>query len=271
MKNVQIIDGSDNATFSVFRATDDEFDYLFPGPGQDIELVEDFISRHHEKFASETLRNLWLRPIHKTEVQGVDGTLFYGYSDKRHHLPASKCEIDRDVSQINQAQRELYARLRADGLGTEAAALPVTTAELLGGVSGGPELLAWFGGRVPSFHDAEVLTLALDRKGVRCHLRIHAFQMTNSVDDKGFFVTKDHVVVCFCFEGVLNLELRDFNQQNVIGGLSLSRTADHDLRLEFDPCHGLFGFIEARKLNIELEPGKPEGSIYQADRPTAPI
>jgi hypothetical protein len=68
--------------------------------------------------------------------------------------------------------------------------------------------------------------------------------------------------VSFRFEGVINLELRDFNEQNVIYGLSINRTAGGDLRLEMEACHGLFGFVEARGLEIEIKPGKPRTSMY---------
>ena len=36
MKNIQIIDGADNCTFSIFQATDEEFSLIFPEPLQDI-------------------------------------------------------------------------------------------------------------------------------------------------------------------------------------------------------------------------------------------
>lgn len=38
MKNIQVIDGAQNATFSVFQATDEEFALLFPD-GTDIALL----------------------------------------------------------------------------------------------------------------------------------------------------------------------------------------------------------------------------------------
>lgn len=41
MKIIQVIDGADNATFSLFQATDEEFAILFPGEGQDMALSED--------------------------------------------------------------------------------------------------------------------------------------------------------------------------------------------------------------------------------------
>lgn len=262
MRNVQIRDGADNATLSIFRATDDEFAYLFPNPGQDIELVEDFIARHNEKNAAQILNNLWLRPVHKAAAIGIHGTLYYNYADKRHHLPTSKREVDRDPSQINQAERHLYAKIRAEEAAEADAPFPVTTAELLDEIPGGRQLMEWFGGRVPSFHDAEVLGLALDRRGARCTITVHTFQVTSEVDAKGFFLLDKHVKVSFHLEGVENLELNDFNEQNAIYELALSRTAEKGVRLELDRCHGLFGFVESRALKIELEPGKPTEGAY---------
>ncbi len=86
--------------------------------------------------------------------------------------------------------------------------------------------------------------------------------MTSEIEAKGFFVLDKHAQVSFNLEGVTNLELNDFNEQNVIWGLALSRTAGQAIRLELDQCHGLFGFVEARALMIELEPGKPSEGVY---------
>ena len=44
-------------------------------------------------------------------------------------------------------------------------------------IQGGPELLTWFG-RVPRFHDAEILSLNLDRKG-QSTILVHAWNMTD--------------------------------------------------------------------------------------------
>ncbi|HWG16533.1 MAG TPA: hypothetical protein VN678_01635 [Acidobacteriaceae bacterium] len=95
MKNIQIIDGAINATFSIFQATDEEFGSIFPQPEQDIEIVEDFIDRAGESEADRILTKLWTRPIRKPDVQGIHGTLYYDYKDKTQYLPKSKREIDR--------------------------------------------------------------------------------------------------------------------------------------------------------------------------------
>ena len=49
MKNIQVIDGAMNTTFSIFQATDVEF--------------------------KAALRNIWERPIRKQDAHGIHGTL----------------------------------------------------------------------------------------------------------------------------------------------------------------------------------------------------
>ena len=112
MKNIQIIDRAENATFSLFQATDEEFDAIFPGDGQDMELIEDFIERVGEEQALCILSPVWERPILKRDAQGIHGTLYYEYADRRRHLPASKREVDWVDSSINIAQRRLFASKR---------------------------------------------------------------------------------------------------------------------------------------------------------------
>lgn len=110
MKNIQVIDGAGNATFSVFQATDEAFAAIFPD-GRDIELVEDLIERLGEEEAGRVLTPLWSRPVLKRDAMGLHGTLYYDHDGG--HIPASKREVDRDDRSINPAQRELFSRHRA--------------------------------------------------------------------------------------------------------------------------------------------------------------
>lgn len=111
MKNIQIIDGADNATFSVFQATNEEFAELFPN-GQDMELSEDFHKRVGDERACAVLDPIWERPILKRDAQGIHGTLYYNWDRKRAHLPPSKREVDFNEQAINPAQRRLFAAHR---------------------------------------------------------------------------------------------------------------------------------------------------------------
>jgi hypothetical protein len=111
MKNIQIIDGATNATFSLFRATAEEFDAIFPD-GRDMELIEDLIDRLGARAAGEVLAPLWERPILKRDAFGIHGTLFYDNENRRSHIPPSKREVDWDSNSVNQAQWKLFAKHR---------------------------------------------------------------------------------------------------------------------------------------------------------------
>ena len=112
MKNIQVIDGALNATFSVFQATEEEFAAIFPAEGQDMEIIEDFLERVGEEQARRILQPVWERPILKRDAQGIHGTLYYEYADRRQYLPTTKREVDWDDSSINFAQRRLFATKR---------------------------------------------------------------------------------------------------------------------------------------------------------------
>lgn len=111
MKNIQIIDRARNATFSIFQATESEFDALFPD-GRDMDVIEAVIERLGEAEAGRILSPLWSRPIVKSEAQGIHGTLFYEYDDRLDIFPETMREVDWDESAINQAQRELFRSKR---------------------------------------------------------------------------------------------------------------------------------------------------------------
>ena len=77
MKNIQIIDGASNCTFSIFQATSEEFALLFPKPGQDIQFSEDLSDLPDQDGVMSVLAALWERPIKKSDAMGIHGTIFY--------------------------------------------------------------------------------------------------------------------------------------------------------------------------------------------------
>ncbi|HQS98416.1 MAG: hypothetical protein B7Y31_01855 [Novosphingobium sp. 16-62-11] len=111
MKNILIVDGAMNATFSVFQATDEEFATLFPN-GEEIDLVEDVIERTGQAVAETIFARVWERPVLKSEAQGIHATLIYDDPSRRDYLPPSRREIDWDESSINEAQRRLFRSRR---------------------------------------------------------------------------------------------------------------------------------------------------------------
>jgi hypothetical protein len=111
MKNIQIIDGASNATFSLFQATEEEFTSIFPN-GREMDVIEDVIQRMGENEADRVIGPIWNRPILKRDAIGIHGTLFYGSEHRREHLPRSGREVDWASGSINSAQRALFAQHR---------------------------------------------------------------------------------------------------------------------------------------------------------------
>lgn len=137
-------------------------------------------------------------------------------------------------------------------------------------VPGGAELLSWFG-RVPSFHDAEILSLDL-RRGWPIALRLRSWIITDKVGENGLIVLDRHAVVTFTFNEIVDLKLDRFSAQNVIARLILHRAPDRperrdflvlapstqDIEIELEPCDGLFGLIRARSVAVTFQSGEPD-------------
>lgn len=136
--------------------------------------------------------------------------------------------------------------------------------ELLNAVPGGPELVEWFDGHAPRFHDAEVTSIEFDRAGPTCLLRVHTFKVTNALEPAGHYVFEGHAVVTFRIDEITGMQLDDFNHQNALMGLGIVRGSNEGVRMELDPAYGLSGFVEGRTLTITIQPGIPAGSQYEA-------
>lgn len=84
----------------------------------------------------------------------------------------------------------------------------------------------------PSFHDAEVHELLLDRGNVDAGsssyafpvltVKIHVFEMTDEVTSEGFFVLTKHTLVTLRFHDVEAGRFDGFNHQNAILGLTVT-------------------------------------------------
>jgi immunity protein 50 of polymorphic toxin system len=86
-------------------------------------------------------------------------------------------------------------------------------------------------GRWPSFHDAEVLRVRLDREGEAgpwLEADIYAFDMTSEIDERGYYVLDKRHVVTLRFDGLVAVDLRWFNQQNVIATLDIEEATNDE-------------------------------------------
>lgn len=116
---------------------------------------------------------------------------------------------------------------------------------------GADAVVEWFG-KWPSFHDGEIISLNLARKGESV-LRLYPYY------------PKTPAAVDFIFEEITDLELDDFSQQNVIMALYVEEVIDQTnqkaLRFSLVPCYGLAGYIDARRVRVQLVPGKSSDGV----------
>ena len=136
-------------------------------------------------------------------------------------------------------------------------------AEIYRSIAGGDAFLRWFG-CVPSFHDAEILGLLLERKGIS-RLMVHCWNTTSRLNELGQFIEEKHAVVTYLLDDVFDLQLEGFNHQNVIDGLRLSPLASDlagepkapGFELALEHCYGLSGYIRSRGVQVDISPASP--------------
>lgn len=90
MKNIQIIDGADNCTYSIYSVSEDDFQIIFPGHGQDIEFASDLDERIRNTPNESLYERLFEKTIEKKQVVGIHGTLFYEMDYKKDFYPIKR-------------------------------------------------------------------------------------------------------------------------------------------------------------------------------------
>ena len=114
-------------------------------------------------------------------------------------------------------------------------------------VPGAAEIINWFG-HWPTFHDAEVVSIELNRSGTSI-LKVHTF------------VGHKHAIVSFLLDDICELQLSGFNHQNVIFRLDLNKQ-DEEYEIVLVGCYGVEGRIVTKKIQITFEAGIPASSVY---------
>ena len=123
----------------------------------------------------------------------------------------------------------------------------------------GAKLVTDVYGRWPTFHDAEVLRIVLDRgtsvDGPTLAMDIRTFEMTNETDAKGYIILRNEKVVSFRFVSVTDLELGDFNHQNVLFDLKIHCVGEEGSDTHFDvslhPSHGVSALFRCREAVVQ--------------------
>lgn len=129
----------------------------------------------------------------------------------------------------------------------------MTVVNTLLDVPGARELVEWFG-RIPRFHDAKLREITLSSVAPS-QLRISAWNMTDKVDDKGFFILEKHAVVTITLHAVKSVNLSDFDLPGIIFDLEISKIGDM-FKMVWSGSYGVEGSLTAKELSFTLEPGK---------------
>lgn len=115
------------------------------------------------------------------------------------------------------------------------------------------ELLIETFGKFPSFHDAEVVRVILERKydganSPTMNALIRGFAYTPIEDDPDKKFLRTDYDVNLTFSGIFGLKLENFNHQNVLGHLYITDfSVDHLDRLRGD--YRLLGLVKQEQIN----------------------
>jgi hypothetical protein len=131
---------------------------------------------------------------------------------------------------------------------------------------GADAVVTWFG-YWPTFHDAEVTSIVLDRSGPS-RVVVHAFEMTPEVDTQGRYVLSKHAIVTFFMEKFTQVSMVDsnprienFNHQNMLADIVVKKEPE-GCELVLDAVYGVSGTFRAKRMWVELTPGIPADSMH---------
>lgn len=133
-------------------------------------------------------------------------------------------------------------------------------------------------GRWPSFHDAEVLSMSLERRGRDewegpiFRVSVHLFEgVRDNQASKGIKYI-NHAIVTFRFDTVVDLSVANFNQQNAIMDLIFEAGSPRSkdivwpgpaYRVTFEPSFGVSCSFVCSSVQIDsIQKACPAGSVY---------
>ena len=145
-------------------------------------------------------------------------------------------------------------------------------------IEGSERLLGIFG-YWPSFHDAEVIELHFWRGDANpdsgsYHLpiltvKLHVWEITNNVDDEGYFERVKHTLTTIRFHDVDEFKMEGFNHQNAILGLHIAEQQGSQgpaavLSVNFRPAFGMMAEFTCLRIGLLdaspcTEDGVPKG------------
>ena len=118
----------------------------------------------------------------------------------------------------------------------------------------------------PSFHDAEVLQVSLDRSGPdgpSLEAKIHVFGVTNPSGPTGHSVLKNHILATLRFSGIALKRLEQFNGQNVLFDLEMTaidpaKSDGRKIAVNMSSSYGLAAAFECTSCTVaDVQPFDP--------------
>lgn len=95
-----------------------------------------------------------------------------------------------------------------------------------------------------------MLDLVLDRTGPTLTMRVHVFSTSTTTDERGYFKReRECVVVTLKFSRVDNIELAEFNHQNVLRDMQVVES-ESALRVTSQGVFGLSGSFRCDRIEI---------------------
>ena len=146
----------------------------------------------------------------------------------------------------------------------------------------GAQRLTSIFGDWPSFHDAEVVRVVLDRAGASGHdgmgpmltLAVRVSRYGPALAPDGTYARRDDTRATFRFDGVQELELANFNDQNALWDLELVDIRDRQLEglaweVTLAASHGVSArFLCAAASVVHAEPWELAAATQDAEDAT---
>lgn len=96
MKNVMLIDEAPNCAYDIFEIEDRIFDLIFPQKDQNIEFLEDVLSRCDQSEIDIIFSNFNKNPKIKSLIIGIHGILFSELKNQKSKFYPNKRDSDLD-------------------------------------------------------------------------------------------------------------------------------------------------------------------------------
>ena len=127
------------------------------------------------------------------------------------------------------------------------------------------EALIHIFGQWPSFHDAEIIRMSLEREGEGgpyLEAQIHVFRQTTEIGADGNYIIENPTLVTFRFTYIVLEYLKWFNHQNVLWDLEITEIKPEEndgcnFRVEMPSSYGCEAAFNCRDILItNTEPYK---------------